>query len=104
VNPDQPLPDETDLQNLADLVTHRGWHLFKQMVMDEIAHDFEESIIKQLALPDDKVALGRARQVAAIREAGMRWLGMPQKRIADLKAQDRRDEALASPSRRPLGL
>ena len=97
-------PADGDLTALRDLVTSRGWQLYRQMVTDEIAGDFEEHITKALDVPDAAMALDRMRQIAAVRKAGLRWLRLPQQRIDALKAKDRREDALASPSRRPLGL
>ena len=72
------------------------------MVMDEIAGNFENEITKALNIPDGTLAIDRMRQVAAVRQAGLRWLELPKRKLAELE-QGQRDETSVQ-TRRPVGL
>ena len=89
---------------LQDLLSSDGWRVFTDMVWAEIASDFEEHITKALDVPDAVVALDRMRQVAAVRKAGQRWLGLPKKRIDTLMQLEDQQRQVATVSRRPAGL
>lgn len=93
-----------DIEALTDLMASRGWQLYRELVMNEIAGDFEEHITRALDVPDATVALDRMRQVAAVRKAGLRWLKLPKERLADLLRQRQTEAHNASPGRRPMGL
>mgnify|MGYP001608685268 CR=1 FL=1 len=100
------LNQTAQIDALKDLVSSQGWQLYRDMVIGEIAGDFEEHITKALDVPDATVALDRMRQVAAVRKAGLRWLKLPHERIEGLveavnRTQDNRD---TRPGRRPDGL
>jgi len=97
-----------DLEALEDLVQSRGFTLFADMVRQEIHEEFQEQVLKQLALPDSQIAIERARQVLAVRQAGERWLKLPRLRIEQLRQaiqqQDRVAQVQMLPGRRPAGL
>ena len=102
---DIPLPDETDLQQLADLMTHRGWVLFRSHCEREWGDGgFGRRVAAVMKARGPDVAGPILAQMTVAQSEIQALLDWPTKRIADLKAQDRREEALASPSRRPLGL
>lgn len=93
------------IEAFRDLVQSKGWQMYRELVMQEIASDFEEHITKALDVPDSGVALDRMRQVAAVRKAGLRWLKLPQERLQSLTEQAKRhDETTTRDSRRPVGL
>ena len=94
------------IEALRDLVQSQGWKLYREMVLKEIAGDFEEYITKALNIPDATLALDRMRQVAAVRGAGLRWLSLPEQQIKALTEQveHQDDRKLAAVSRRPVGL
>lgn len=93
-----------DIEALNDMIQSRGWLLFKDLVMAEIASDFEEHITRALDVPDQAVALDRMRQVAAVRKAGLRWLKLPTERLKTLSGEQERQTAAERPGRRPAGL
>lgn len=103
---DIPLPDETDLQQLADLVTHRGWHLFKAHYEREWGEGgFGKRVAAVMKARTPELAGPILAQMTVAQNEIQALMDWPSKRIADLKAQDRREEqGRASPSRRPLGL
>lgn len=92
------------IEALKDLLQHPGWHVYRQLVLDEISGDFEEHITRALDVPDPSVAIDRMRQVAAVRKAGLRWLKLPKERLDALVAGQRKEEAVVLQGRRPLGL
>lgn len=94
------------IEALRDLVQSKGWRVFCDIVLREIAGDFEDQITKALDSPDSTLALDRMRQVAAVRKAGMRWLSLPEQQITSLtaSAQHQDQKKLAMVSRRPTGL
>lgn len=92
------------IEALVDLQAHPGWLAFRAMLVKEVSDDFEEHITKALNVPDGAMAIERMRQVAAMRDVGLKWLKWPHDRVKQLKEQEARAEALASPSRRPLGV
>lgn len=95
---------KADIEALTDLIQSRGWLVFKDLVMAEIANDFEEHITRALDVPDQAVALDRMRQVAAVRKAGLRWLKLPGERLKTLNGEQERQAASEHPGRRPIGL
>ena len=95
------------IEALTDLLSHPGWHLYRQIVLDEIAGDFENTITKALDVPDTEIAIDRMRQVAAVRKAGLRWLKLPKERLETLQqhvASETRQERPTWFGRRPAGL
>ena len=99
------MSDPNDLDALKDLTQSRGWHLFKDMVMADIAGAFESDITQALAMPDAPLAIDKMRQVAAVRLAGLRWLRLPQERVQTLTDQVvRKADAVSTMSRRPVGV
>ena len=102
---DIPLPDETDLQQLADLLTHRGWLLFRDHAEREWGEGGFGRRVAQVMKAKGPDASGPVlAQMTVAQNEIQALVDWPSKRINDLKAQDRREEALASPSRRPIGL
>lgn len=100
-------PSTTEqIEALRDLIQSSGWKLFLGMVREEIAGTFEDSVTRALSDPDATVALDKARQVAAVRLAGLRWLKLPEERVRMLTEQmEQKDErAHAYVGRRPPGL
>ena len=96
--------NKADIEALRDLVQSRGWALYREIVMTEIAGDFEEHITKALDVADSTLALDRMRQIAAVRRAGLRWLDLPKRKLADLQQGQQTELAASGPSRRPMGL
>lgn len=102
---EQPDSPAAQIEALKDLVQSKGWLLYRQCVLDEIAGDFENQITKALDNTDSALALDRMRQVAAVRKAGLRWLKLPSERLKTLTEQvERKDDIAHSPGRRPIGL
>ena len=99
--PDTPA---ATIEALTDLLQHPGWAIYRGLVMDEIAGDFEEHITRALDVPDPSVAIDRMRQVAAVRKAGLRWLKLPKERLDALTQQHKTEHLVAVQGRRPLGL
>lgn len=99
---------KADREALEDLVTSKGWSLFTQMVKGEIHDEFEEHVMRQLSMPDSQIAIERARQVLAVRQAGERWLKLPKLRLEQLSQAANQDQMEKQkqmlPGRRPLGL
>lgn len=96
---------DTEYQSLQDLLQSAGWKVFRDLVMEEIAGDFENDITRALDNPDSMIALDRMRQVAAIRKAGLRWLRLPNERMAMLEANlDKPTAAWEQQTRRPVGV
>lgn len=95
---------KADIEALTDLVQSRGFALYRQMVMAEIAGDFEEHITKALDTSDSTLALDRMRQIAAVRKAGIRWLELPKRKLQELQQGVQAAQAVEGPSRRPMGL
>ena len=94
-----------DLDALKDLTQSRGWQLFRDMVMEDIAGAFESDITKALSMPDSVLAIDKMRQVAAVRMAGLRWLRLPQERAQSLADHAvRQHEMATTSSRRPIGV
>lgn len=94
-----------DIEALRDLLQSRGWSIFTKHVMAEVADDFENTITKALSHPETPLALDKARQVAAVRLAGLRWLRLPKERLDALEQeQKRQDEIVHSVGRRPVGV
>lgn len=92
------------MEALADLVSSRGFALYRELVMAEIAGDFEEHITRALDVSDGTVALDRMRQIAAVRKAGLRWLELPKRKLAELQQGLATGAAQDGESRRPMGL
>lgn len=78
---------KAEIEALQELQQSKGWHLFREAVIAEVADAFEEHITRALNVPDGPIALDRARQVAAIRVAAMRWLKWPSERVNALASQ-----------------
>ena len=97
------LTPAAQIDALRELTQSAGWHLYRELVLQEITGDFEEHITKALDTPDAAVALDRMRQVAAVRKAGMRWLQLPQERLRTLAESARTTEERGY-GRRPVGL
>ena len=104
MNVTETTPTPSDVEALQDLLASRGWELYRELVMNEIAGDFEEHITRALDVQDGTVALDRMRQVAAVRKAGMRWLQLPKERLQALQAEKAIERQAQQPRRRPLGL
>lgn len=98
-----PLQD-SDRTALQELLESRGWQLFCQFVLTEIADEFENDITKALSHEDGTIAVDRMRQVAAVRKAGLRWLELPKRKLGMLERQQEADAQMARPGRRPAGL
>lgn len=95
------------IEAVRDLIQSQGWTLFSEWVREEIAGEFEQHITNALSSPDTAIALDKARQVAAVRLAGLRWLKLPQERLKTLTEQvERKDDIEQSRlvGRRPVGL
>lgn len=99
---------KADLEALEDLVQSRGFALYSQMVRAEIHDQFQEQVLKQLAMPDKYIAIERARQVLAVQQAGERWLKLPKLKIDQLRQtlqqKERELQTQMLPGRRPAGL
>lgn len=95
---------KADIEALHDLVNSRGYALYRQMVMEEIAGDFENQITKALDVTDSALALDRMRQVAAVRKAGLRWLELPRRKLQELQQGLENETTMSGPVRRPMGL
>lgn len=90
---------------LRELQQSEGWKLFRDHVTREIEDGYADMVAKALAVENREIAIDRLRQVTAIREAGRRWLQMPQQRIEALTAETgRADEVKTNVGRRPAGL
>lgn len=94
------------IEALRDLVQSKGWSLFTEAVLQEIASEFEQHITSALSVADSTMALDKARQVAAVRLAGLRWLKLPQERLRSLSEQVHRSDEIEQTriGRRPVGL
>lgn len=98
-------PTPTQIDALKDLVQSQGWKEFSALVMADIEGKFRDDITNALNMPDSSLALDKMRQVAAVRLAGLRWLRLPQERIAGLTDGLQRAEAEhARIGRRPVGV
>jgi hypothetical protein len=97
-------PQKAEIDALSSLIESDGWKKYREMVMTEIAGDFEEHITKALDSPDSILALDRMRQVAAVRKAGLRWLSLPKKRLDMLNQQASTERDVLPMGRRPQGL
>ena len=93
-----------DLDALRTLLASHGWALFRRMVLVEIEEEFQEHITKALDVPDGTVALDRMRQIAAVRQAGARWLARPAKEVNLLQQMQRASSPDEPQSRRGAGL
>jgi hypothetical protein len=93
-----------EIDALKDLLESRGWQVYREMVLSEIASDFEEHITKALDSPDGILAVDRMRQIAAVRKAGIRWLALPKKRHDTLTQQAGQESEKVPIGRRPHGL
>lgn len=99
-------PSAAQIEALRDLLQSKGWSLYRECVLQEIAGDFEEHITRALDAQNETLALDRMRQVAAVRKAGLRWLKLPEERLRSLSEQvTRNDDAeVGRVGRRPVGL
>lgn len=95
------------IEAFRDLTTSQGWKLYCEAVMGEIEGKFADEITRALDNGNSDLALDKMRQVAAVRLAGLRWLKLPQERLAQLTdkvdhARETKDAHLVG--RRPVGL
>lgn len=97
---------QEQIDALRELIQSSGWKLFLGMVREEIVGTFEDNVTRALSEPDTALAVDKARQIAAVRLAGLRWLKLPEERVRTLTQQlEQKDErAYAQVGRRPLGL
>jgi hypothetical protein len=95
---------QDDRDALETLLISPGWALFVEMVRAECASQFEQQITRALDHPDTAIAIDRMRQVAAVRQTGLRWVQWPKERISTLIAQEQTATFALQPSRRPVGL
>lgn len=91
---------------LRELTQSSGWKLFLGMVREEIVGTFEDNITRALSDPETAIAVDKARQIAAVRLAGLRWLKLPEERVRTLTEQMSQQDARthAQVGRRPVGL
>lgn len=89
-----------------DFIQSKGFSLYREAILAEIAGEFEQHITNALCSADERIALDKARQVAAVRLAGLRWLKLPEERLKSLSEQVERNDAIESArlGRRPVGL
>lgn len=99
------LKPAAQIEALRDLIDSQGWQVYRQMVMAEIQSEFEDNITKALSSADGAIAIDKARQVAAVRLAGLRWLKLPHDKLQALQEQVRHThEQITRIGRRPVGL
>ena len=96
---------EAEYTAIHDLLGSAGWKIFRDSVLAEIAGDFEEHITRALDTNDSSMALDRMRQVASVRKAGLRWLKLPQERMAILESMAEQPlQGWERQTRRPVGV
>ena len=91
---------KAEIEALHDLVQSRGWHLFQAAVIEDVDTAFQEHITRALDVPDGVIAMDRARQVAAIRKAALKWLKWPNERMHTLTAEVEKGDHARSPAGR----
>lgn len=97
---------QEQIDALRELTQSSGWTLFVSLVREEIVGTFEDTITRALSDPETAIAVDKARQIAAVRLAGLRWLKLPEERVRTLTEQMRQQDArvYAQVGRRPVGL
>lgn len=91
---------KAEIEALTEFTQSRGWSLFREALMNEVTGEFEDHITKALNSPDTTLAIDRARQVAAVRLAALRWLKWPTERMTTLRSELEKDAHAMSPAGR----